>query len=885
MLTKYARSESPLEIKMASERIVPSFPGEAFSKFAALEDSKTEDGFLYVRTRAISSRVNKNNDGWPSEELAKAYKTFVGRPVFVDHNNSDPKRTRGVIVDSKLHVEDDEKTSALDPYYSTAPDNHKPPTWVEILIEVDAKTYPKLAKAIKNGDVDATSMGANIDRSICSVCANEATSPSEYCDHIKKKGVTFEITADNGEKIQKKSYEDCYGVNFFEDSFVFDPADETALNIGVDTRMTPLAKVASWYSCQECNTLLEEGTKECPKCGGKPLEHPHPENMPEQPGKRGSFDGLIRLADGYHVSCRDCGEHMINVRDDQGDGFYHCKGCGRTESNLSTLAPFLEHRTAEFGMGGQGVDKERVINYEPQSDMIKAPSKVDTLQDDIECPNCRSDYLQADPDGILRCPTCSYEQPPTGLDNPDLGAAQRENDKDLSGQQGGQGQGQGPSVRAGEEDMDLGPNADSAGARNDDFIRPIKPLQAATKNDVTTEEISEMIWKRKIQTDSAAEADAFLPHTAGSVEVPIEYPGGIHFGTHQAFQKHGLNATVHYPGAPQPLPIPGNAMQHFMMQINAQKAQGLENPGQLVVRVDAPDDQLDNAVKLIHSGGNENDEKTSATIKQQPKKEVLVPQPDKPQPTVESDQFAPVTSSEEEEGLGDKEADRRVIKREESPDGHRTEQIIEETGELGDELKETPKDEKEEDSEEGSDAKTEEESSESESSSDDKTPDFLKKKEPVAASVVEANKYIHKQGDEWVIVQKGTGKVLSHHDSEEEAEAAFRAMEMHKHEGSVEEMQARMFEALAVAEEYVDAGLMPKGSKLAFVGQLENLPEGEVAAYRAALALFKSANVTPRRVSHTSRALPRLGSMTGTVPANNGTTSLDEIPFEAVFLS
>jgi hypothetical protein len=43
------------------------------------------------------------------------------------------------------------------------------------------------------------------------------------------------------------------------------------------------------------------------------------------------------------------------------------------------------------------------------------------------------------------------------------------------------------------------------------------------------------------------------------------------------------------------------------------------------------------------------------------------------------------------------------------------------------------------------------------------------------------NPYIHKQGDKWVIVQKGTGKVLSHHDTRAKAEASFRAMEMHKH--------------------------------------------------------------------------------------------------------
>ena len=232
MLTKYTKIEQILEVKSSSTRLPYEWDApentnlSTFSKMASKVEE--QDGYLYVRARAISSRVNKNNDGWPSEELASAYKTFVGRPVFVDHNNDDPKRTRGVIVDSKLHV-DDEKTSALDPYYADAPDNHKPPTWIELLIEVDAETYPKLAKGIRDGDIDAVSMGANIKQSVCSVCANEATTPDEFCDHIKRKGLTFEVTSADGEKIRKKAYEDCVGIDFFEISFVFDPADETAL--------------------------------------------------------------------------------------------------------------------------------------------------------------------------------------------------------------------------------------------------------------------------------------------------------------------------------------------------------------------------------------------------------------------------------------------------------------------------------------------------------------------------------------------------------------------------------------------------------------------------------------------------------------------------------
>jgi hypothetical protein len=230
---KYATVEEILEVKTTKSRLPfvdDGMPGANLAKFAKTKEEPIEegdDGFLYVRAKAISSRVNRNKDGWPSTELAGGYKTFMGRPVFVDHNNEDVRRTRGVIVDSRLNVTDD-KTSALDPYYATAPDNHKPPTWIELLIEVDAKTYPELAKEIKTGRIDSVSMGANIERSVCSVCENEASAPSQYCDHIKQKGATFEITADNGEKIQKMAYEDCYGVNFFEISFVFDPADETA---------------------------------------------------------------------------------------------------------------------------------------------------------------------------------------------------------------------------------------------------------------------------------------------------------------------------------------------------------------------------------------------------------------------------------------------------------------------------------------------------------------------------------------------------------------------------------------------------------------------------------------------------------------------------------
>ena len=276
MFQKFAKVEV-LEVKSSPTRVKTA----SLSKFADYSDYRTDDGYMYVRVRAISSRVNKNHDGWPSQELQKAYRTFIGKPIFVDHHNHDPKRARGVIVDAALHVED-AKTSALDPYYANAPAEHLPPTWIELLLEVDAKRFPKLAKAIVDEDIDGVSMGANVELSKCSHCGNEARSPEQYCKHVQSKGAYFDYYQPNGQKVSKKSYEDCYDIGFFEISFVFDPADETALVNDIktakrqeriaairaeadnmDERKIPQSEMTT--APDKVNTLRKE--QNCPICG------------------------------------------------------------------------------------------------------------------------------------------------------------------------------------------------------------------------------------------------------------------------------------------------------------------------------------------------------------------------------------------------------------------------------------------------------------------------------------------------------------------------------------------------------------------------------------------------------------------------------------------
>src|SRR4051812_37711347 len=125
-IRKYASLEQAqvLELKGSPTRLHTA----SLEKIAEFEDYRTEDGYLYARIRAISSRVNKNHDGWPSIELAGGedvfnrharlatanftvtaaegdskygFATFLGKPIFIDHNNSNPGRARGAIVDAK----------------------------------------------------------------------------------------------------------------------------------------------------------------------------------------------------------------------------------------------------------------------------------------------------------------------------------------------------------------------------------------------------------------------------------------------------------------------------------------------------------------------------------------------------------------------------------------------------------------------------------------------------------------------------------------------------------------------------------------------------------------------------------------------------------------
>jgi SAM-dependent methyltransferase len=180
--------------------------------FTVDEGFRLKPGYLYTVVRAISARVNQNYDGWPSDELKKSYKTFIGKPCFVNHENHDPTKARGVVVAARY------AENGMDKY-------------IEVVQEIDANRFPKLAHEIKTGGLDSVSMGAEAGFTICSYCHNKATDTHDMCDHvIHHKGKTLSrLDRKTGKREDVLVFESCHKISFFELSYVFEPADETAV--------------------------------------------------------------------------------------------------------------------------------------------------------------------------------------------------------------------------------------------------------------------------------------------------------------------------------------------------------------------------------------------------------------------------------------------------------------------------------------------------------------------------------------------------------------------------------------------------------------------------------------------------------------------------------
>lgn len=207
--------------------------------------------YLYIRNHSVSALEtwgpNGNGDAFPRDVLKKSFATFIGKRVSVDHVGH---LIIGTVLDSS-YILDSEHTKG---------------DYVQNILAIDKKEaerlVPGLVDAILNGQVTDTSMGAIVGYSVCSVCGNIARVESEFCEHVRYYKMATIRTA-SGENVLV--YEECYDVEFFEDSIIRplslgglaggEGADENAKIVDVVT-----ARVSAKYNPYKKDKLPEGAT-------------------------------------------------------------------------------------------------------------------------------------------------------------------------------------------------------------------------------------------------------------------------------------------------------------------------------------------------------------------------------------------------------------------------------------------------------------------------------------------------------------------------------------------------------------------------------------------------------------------------------------------------
>ncbi len=139
---------------------------------------KSNNSYRWMTNDAsVKPYKNSNGDIFPEEELVKAYKKWVGKPLCIDHKSSSVDHVRGIIVDT---------------YYDRSLKR------VIALCALDKQNYPELAKKVATGVSNSVSMGTAVGRAICTEegCHRVARTEADFCNHMKNRTCYGEINVD-----------------------------------------------------------------------------------------------------------------------------------------------------------------------------------------------------------------------------------------------------------------------------------------------------------------------------------------------------------------------------------------------------------------------------------------------------------------------------------------------------------------------------------------------------------------------------------------------------------------------------------------------------------------------------------------------------------------
>ena len=235
---------------------------------------KFNPDFVYARFKAIGcicvDGPNANADGFPYSQFLDTragygYQSFIGKHAFVEHSSDNINNAIGNLHSAYLNRFDiskfgNKEWQILDDdarHYILANRNLHEDGSIEVLMAVDRKLSPKIARMFETDSPVGCSMGTNIDYSECTICGNRAYTEENYCPHIKfSKGQNVLVPAKQISELVKngtikkewlpfilhraqdlkaiadgtrrmvyaKAFEVNYGLSFFELSIVANPA-------------------------------------------------------------------------------------------------------------------------------------------------------------------------------------------------------------------------------------------------------------------------------------------------------------------------------------------------------------------------------------------------------------------------------------------------------------------------------------------------------------------------------------------------------------------------------------------------------------------------------------------------------------------------------------
>jgi hypothetical protein len=143
-----------------------------FEKFI---NKQGKESLRWVSPDGIKPYRNQNRDCFPHEHLKSAYRKWVGKGLFKDHQSDSVDSIRGLIIDCYY----DEKFKR-----------------VVGLCALDKKNYGDLARKVSTGYANCVSMGTAVGISACSECGNLAYTEKDYCPCIKARNHYAEYNMD-----------------------------------------------------------------------------------------------------------------------------------------------------------------------------------------------------------------------------------------------------------------------------------------------------------------------------------------------------------------------------------------------------------------------------------------------------------------------------------------------------------------------------------------------------------------------------------------------------------------------------------------------------------------------------------------------------------------